>query len=90
MEILTVETWLKSELLPLLNDVNRKLVENGKKHNTDIAFAEWWAVFIKDTVVLFEILEKKNQTRQFAMTIRSLIEFAADVSFLSKFPKKLL
>jgi hypothetical protein len=89
MKPITVKEWFLTELYPILEDVNKKLVEGATKNKTDIAYAEWWAVFIKDTFSLFEIFEKENQTRQFAMTVRSLMEFAADVSFLAKYPKNI-
>lgn len=89
MKPITVKEWFLGELYPILEDVNRKLVKGADKNKADLTYAEWWAVFMKDTVSLFEIFEKENQTRQFAMTVRSLMEFAADVSFLSKYPKNI-
>ena len=78
-----------TELLPILDDAKNILIKGGKENDADPAFAEWWAIFTKDTFSLFEIIEKENQTRQFAMTVRSLMEFAADVSFFSKYPKNI-
>ncbi len=86
----TINEWFRSELLPVLNDAGSILIEEGRKKGIDVTFAEWWAVFIKDTVSLFEIFEKENQTRQFTMTVRSLMELAADVSFLAKYPKNII
>ncbi len=89
MKPITVKEWFLTELYPILEDVNKKLVKGAAKNEADLTYAEWWAVFIKDTFSLFEIFEKENQTRQFAMTVRSLMEFAADVSFLAKCPKNI-
>ena len=89
MKPITVKEWFMNELYPILDDVNKKLVNGATKNKADLTYAEWWVVFMKDTISLFEIFEKENQTRQFAMTVRSLMEFAADVSFLAKYPKNI-
>lgn len=90
MRPITVKEWFLTELYPILEDVNKKLIKEGTVKNTaDLTCVEWWAVFMKDTFSLFEIFEKENQTRQFAMTVRSLMEFAADVAFLAKYPKNI-
>ncbi len=90
MKPITVSEWFSTELYPILEDINKKLRKGTVKNTVDLACAEWWAVFVKDTFSLFEVIAKENQTRQFAMTVRSLMEFAADVAFLAKYPKNIL
>ncbi len=86
---MTVKEWFSWRMAPVLEDVSKKIVDGGLRSGADTAFGEWWAVFTKDTFALFEIIEKENQTRQFAMTVRSLIEFASDVSFLTNNPRNI-
>ena len=90
MKPITVREWFSAELSPILEDINKKLRKGTVKNTVDLACAEWWAIFVKDTFSLFEVIAKENQTRQFAMTVRSLMEFAADVAFLAKHPKNIL
>ncbi len=86
---ITIAEWFRDYLAPELKKVSDIITKTGKERELDVRYGEWWGDFVKETFALFEIIPKENQTRQFALTMRSLIEFAADVRFMAKNPNNI-
>ena len=48
-----------------------------------------WSSFYRNSIALFELLNKTNLTDQFAMTLRLLMENSADVNFVKEYPNNI-
>ena len=76
--------WYQEYLAPIFKDINTILVQQGEKNDVDILFGHWWAIFLKNSMALFELTTGLNYSYQINMTIRLLMEMSADMEFISK------
>ena len=76
-------------LLPILNGFFIELKNAGDKNDADIVFGYWVSLFYRNSLVLFDSCSKALYLSQNLFTIRLLIEIAADISFICKYPENL-
>lgn len=82
--------WFLSNIWPSLKEVNDIFTRDAKKDGDDgLFFAEWWTIFFQESLCLFEQITLANSSVAFASTLRTLMEFGADVSFLARYPENI-
>lgn len=81
--------WYKNELAPIFNEVNGIVIGEADRQNADILFGHWWAIFYKNSLALFELISGAHYSYQIAMTMRWLMEVAADIDFVVRNPRNI-
>lgn len=79
----------EKHFLPILNRFFSELKEAGDEDGADIVFGYWASLFYRNSLVLFDSCSKALFLSQSLFTIRLLLEIAADISFISKYPDNL-
>lgn len=79
----------EKHFLPILNKFFSDLRNAGDKDGADIIFGYWVSLFYRNSLVLFDNCSKALFLSQSLFTIRLLLEIAADVSFISKYPENI-
>ncbi len=82
--ITDINGWYTETLAPIFGEISKIMAREGEKNDVDLLFGHWWAIFVKNTVALLELIPQFNQSYQINMTIRLLMEMAADVEFMDK------
>lgn len=76
--------WYSDNLKPIFDEVNVTFATQNAKSNANILFGYWWIVFLKNSMALLEMITGVNYSNQINMTIRLLMEMAADMEFINK------
>ena len=79
----TMQNWYQHNIFPVFEQANSKIISLGKEEKLIIEFGYWWAGYIKNSVILFELMLINKYSNQSAFTMRMVMEMAADVLFMS-------
>lgn len=79
-----LDEWYRENLAPIFKEINVILAQQGDQNDADILFGHWWAIFLKNSMALVELLPGRNYSYQMNMTIRLLMEMATDIEFMNK------
>ena len=77
--------WYKVNIEPVFEQARQAIIVGlGKTGKLDIEFGYWWASYIKNSVIFFELMLIEKYSGQSAFSMRLLMEIAADALFMSK------
>lgn len=75
--------WHKTNLLPIYDQAKNVIGDLYKKGKLPPEYGYWWASYVKNSIILFEIMMIDKYSNQSAFTMRMLMEISADVLFMS-------
>lgn len=86
----TMSTWYEVNIKPVFEQARQAIVieleETGK---LDIEFGYWWASYIKNSVIFFELMMIDKYSNQSSFSMRLLMEISADALFMSEYPENI-
>lgn len=80
----TMEGWYKNNIFPIFEQARGVIIPLGKADKLIPEFGYWWATYIKNSVILLELMLIDKYSNQSAFTMRMLMEISADVLFMSQ------
>lgn len=84
----TIAGWYKVNIEPVFEQARQSIINDlGKAGKLNIEFEYWWASYIKNSVILFELMMVDKYSNQTAFTMRLVMEIAADSLFVSDYPE---
>ena len=75
--------WHKTNLLPIYDQTKNVIGDLRKKEKIPPEYMYWWTSYVKNSIILFEIMMIDKYSNQSAFTMRILMEISADVLFMS-------
>lgn len=78
-----MQSWHKTNLLPIYDQAKSVIGDLYKKDKLPPEYGYWWASYVKNSIILFEIMMIDKYSNQSAFTMRMLMEISADVLFMS-------
>lgn len=82
--------WYEDKAEPEMKKLDQIFTREIKDGRTNEFIFQWWGEFRKNVMFLFEAARYKNPSYQLAMTMRWLMETAASVAFIEKYPENIL
>ena len=76
--------WHKTNLLPIYDQAKNVIGDLRKKDKLLPEYGYWWTSYVKNSMILFEIMMIDKYSNQSAFTMRILMEISADVLFMSE------
>ncbi len=80
----TMQGWYKNNIFPIFEQARGVIIPLGKADKLIPEFGYWWATYIKNSVILLELMLIDKYSNQSAFTMRMLMEISADVLFMSR------
>ncbi len=80
----TMQGWYKNNIFPIFEQARGAIIPLGKADKLIPEFGYWWAAYIKNSVILLELMLIDKYSNQSAFTMRILMEISADVMFMSQ------
>lgn len=84
-----IKAWYKRNFEKPLKEITRELIVSASKNDLDKTIGALWGIFVRNSCSLFQIMLMKNFTNQVAMTSRLIMEYSADLKFISKYPQNI-
>ena len=80
----TMQGWYKNNIFPIFEQASGVIIPLGKADKLIPEFGYWWTTYIKNSVILLELMLIDKYSNQSAFTMRMLMEISADVLFMSQ------
>lgn len=80
----TMQGWYKNNIFPVFEQAKNSIISLGEQDRLIPEFGYWWASYIKNSMILLELMLVDKYSNQSAFSMRILMEIAADVLFISK------
>lgn len=80
----TMQGWYKNNIFPIFEQASGAIIPLGKADKLIPEFGYWWTTYIKNSVILLELMLIDKYSNQSAFTMRMLMEISADVLFMSQ------
>ena len=80
----TMKGWHKNNIFPIFEQARGVIIPLCKADKLIPEFGYWWATYIKNSVILLELMLIDKYSNQSAFTMRMLMEISADVLFMSQ------
>lgn len=84
-----IKAWYKRNFEKPVKEITRELIVSASKNDLDKTIGALWGIFVRNSCSLFQIMLMKNFTNQVAMTSRLIMEYSADLKFISKYPQNI-
>lgn len=80
----TMQGWYKNNIFPIFEQASGVIIPLGKADKLIPEFGYWWTTYIKNSVILLELMLIDKYSNQSAFTMRILMEISTDVLFMSQ------
>lgn len=84
-----IKAWYKRNFEKPVNEITKELIASASKNDLDRTIGALWGIFVRNSCSLFQIMLMRNFTNQVAMTARLIMEYSADLKFISEYPKNI-
>ncbi len=84
-----IKAWYKRNFEKPVSEITKELIASASKNDLDRTIGALWGIFVRNSCSLFQIMLMKNFTNQVAMTARLIMEYSADLKFISEYPQNI-